>query len=341
MTKTVLVTGATGYIAKHLVLQLLNAGYNVVGSARSLSRETEMHDALRPHLEDESALSRLRMVALDLSSDDGWDAAMEGVDVLMHTASPFPLSQPKDENDLIRPAVDGALRAVKAAKAAGITRVIMTSSTVSVMTGDLPPGKATFNEEDWSDLSHPAATPYAKSKTMAERAVWDWQASDAPEMQITMINPSFVQGAPLDENYGTSIAVVERLLKGQDPMVPDIAFVTVDVRDIAKMHILAMETDASINNRYIGAERLMSFQDIARELKSAYPDRKIPTRVAPNLVIRLLSLFDPAIRSILPSLGRRDLASNEKARSDLGMDFHDVRQSIREAGTFLVERNLV
>lgn len=341
MPKTVLVTGATGYIAKHLVLQLLNAGYNVVGSARSLSREAEMHDALRPHLEDENALARLRMVALDLSRDEGWDAAMQGVDVLMHTASPFPLSQPKDENDLIRPAVDGALRAVKAAKAAGVTRVVMTSSTVAVMTGELPAGKAAFNEEDWSDLSDPAATPYAKSKTLAERAVWDWQASDAPDMQITMINPSFVQGPPLDENFGTSIAVIERLLKGQDPMVPDIAFVTVDVRDIAKMHILAMEKEASINNRYIGAERLLSFQDMALELKDAYPDRKIATRVAPNFMMRLLSFFDPSIKTILPSLGRRDLATNEKARSELGMTFRDARASVREAGAFLVERNLV
>jgi nucleoside-diphosphate-sugar epimerase len=338
---TVLVTGATGYIAKHLVLQLLNAGYAVVGSTRSLARAAELQEAVAPHLDDPTALERLRVVALDLTGDEGWDAAMQGVDVLMHTASPFPMTQPKNEDDVIRPAVDGALRAVKAARAAGITRVIMTSSAVAIFTGDLPAGKSVYDETDWSDPDSHAATPYAKSKTLAERAVWDWQASEAPEMQITMINPVFVQGAPLDSHFGTSIQVIERLLKGKDPMQPRLGMPCVDVRDIALMHIRAMERDDSIGKRFVGAGQFLWFTDMARLLKKAYPMRRIATRTAPDILIRFMAMFDPAIRGILPDLGRRIDVSNARARDILGIEFRETDAAVRAAGDYLVDNNLV
>ncbi|MBE1285915.1 MAG: NAD-dependent epimerase/dehydratase family protein [Rhodobacteraceae bacterium] len=338
---TVLVTGATGYIGKHLVLQLLNAGYAVVGSVRDTNREAELRDAVAPGLTDPGFLDNLRVVPLDLTSDEGWDAAMTGVDVLMHTASPFPLKQPKDENDLIRPAVDGALRAVRAAKQAGITRVIMTSSTVAVMNADLPPGKDIYDEQDWTDLNHPSSTAYVKSKTLAEQAVWDWQNTDGPEMQITMINPSFVQGPPLDRHYGSSVNVIERLVTSKDPMLAAFGMPCVDVRDIALMHIRAMERPESIGKRFIGVDRTLWYQDMAQILKSAFPERKIVTRVAPNFVVRFLALFDATVRSILPILGHCPRVSNTQARDILGIQFRDVRASIREAGEFLVENKLV
>lgn len=339
--RSVLVTGATGYIAKHLVLQLLNAGHSVVGSARSLSREGELRDAMAAHLEDASALDRLSVVALDLNSDDGWDAAMQGIDVVMHTASPFPLGQPKNEDDLIRPAVDGALRAAKAANRAGIGRIIMTSSSAAVLSTDLPPGKTVHDEEDWTDLTHPGATAYVKSKTMAERAVWDWQASHAPDMDITMINPVFVLGPPLDRNFGSSVDVIERMLKGKDPMVPDIGFPCVDVRDIALMHIRAMERPESIGQRIIGSEDTYPMADMGKLLKQDHPDRRVATRVAPNLLMRGLALFDPTIRSIVPLLGKREMISSQKAKDVLGMEFRNAGQSIRETGAYLVENRLV
>ncbi|MFT4961353.1 MAG: dihydroflavonol-4-reductase [Paracoccaceae bacterium] len=341
MTQTVLVTGATGYIAKHLVLQLLNGGYTVVGSARSTTREQELRAALTPHLTDPAALDRLRVVALDLNSDDGWNAAMLGIDVLMHTASPFPMTMPENEQDIIRPAVEGAMRAVKAAKAAGVTRVIMTSSTVAITNSELPEGRDSLNESDWSDLTGPGATAYLKSKTMAERAVWDWQTADAPDMQITMINPSFVLGAPLDSNFGTSIDVIDRLMRGKDPMLPDIGFPCVDVRDIALMHIRAMETPDSIGKRFIGVDRYLTFVDIAGLLKADHPTRKIPSRVAPNFLIRLMAIFDKAIRSIIPMLGKHENVSGARAQSLLGMEFRDVRQAIRDSGAYLVDNRLL
>lgn len=341
MPQTVLVTGATGYIAKHIVLQLLEAGYTVKGSARSTSREAELRSALETHISDPSALERLSVVALDLSKDDGWDTAMEGVDVLMHTASPFPLTQPKDENETIRPAVDGAMRAVKAARKAGINRVIMTSSTVAIMNTDLPAGRTTYTEEDWSDLTGPMASPYNKSKTMAEKAVWDWQKAEAPDMQITMINPTFVQGAPLDKNFGTSVEVVERLVKGSDPMLPNIGFPVVDVRDIALMHLRALERPESIGKRFIGVDRFMWFAEMAKLLKSDHPNRKIPTRVAPNFFIRFLSLFDASIKTILPQLGQKQDVSGAQARNILGIEFRDTAKSIRDTGAFLIDNKLV
>ncbi len=341
MSKTVLVTGATGYIAKHLVLQLLEAGYTVKGSARTTARETELRDALSPHLSDPAALDRLSVVALDLTSDAGWAEAMAGVDVLMHTASPFPMTQPTNEDDVIRPAVDGALRAVQAARAAGVTRVIMTSSVAAVSSKDLAPGQTELTEEDWTDPNHPTAVPYVKSKMLAEKAVWDWHASEAPEMQITMINPGLVLGAPLDDRFGTSIQIIERVLSGKDPMLPRVGFTCVDVGDIATMHIRAMERPDSIGQRFLGVDRFLWFQDVAQILKAQHPDRKIPAGTAPNLLIRFLSLFDPSIRTILPSLGRKDVLSNTSARITLGMEFRNVEESIRETGEYLIARNLV
>ncbi len=341
MPQTVLVTGATGYIAKHIVAGLLNRGYHVVGSARSASSHAQIRDAVTPVLDDTSDLdTRLRTVALDLGSDEGWTAAMQGVDVLMHTASPFPLEQPKDPQEVIRPAVDGALRALRAAHAAGIKRVIFTSSTVAVATGDLKPGKTAFDEEDWSDVNHSEATPYAQSKTLAEQAAWDFVKSDAPEMELTVINPGFVLGAPLDGNYGTSIKVIERILAAKDPMLPKFGFSSVDVRDIAEMHIRALDTPESIGERIIGVNRFMWFSEMAKAIAEEYPERKISTREAPNFIVRILALFDPAIRTIVPSLGKEHRASNAKAQSMLGIEFRDMRTATKETARYLVDNNL-
>ena len=242
---TVLLTGASGFIAKHISVHLLNAGFNVRASLRSLDRADEVHDAVSAHVDDRASIGEsLSFVELDLSKDEGWAEAMIGVDVLMHTASPFPLEQPDDEHQLIRPAVDGALRAIKAAHEAGIERVIMTSSSVAIANTTKPAG-ATFDERDWSDVNG-EATPYAKSKTLAERAVWDYVRDEAPNLQVTMINPGFVLGPALDSKYGTSLQVIERILEAKDPALPNFGFSTVHVDDIAKMHVKAINTPGSI-----------------------------------------------------------------------------------------------
>ena len=340
--KTVLVTGASGFIAKHICLKLLDAGYDVRGSLRSLARSREVVDAVAPHLTYDGDLDRrLTFVALDLGNDAGWDEAMEGVDVLMHTASPFPLEQPKNQDEIIRPAVDGTLRALKAAHKAGIGRVVLTSSVVAVAGGPLDPGRTQYDESDWTDPNDPAATPYVKSKTLAERAAWDFVRDSAPEMALTVINPGFVLGPPLDEHFGTSMRVVQRVLRSQDPALPNFGFATVDVRDIAAMHVQALSTPDSVDKRLIGVSRFYWFVDMAKTLAAAYPDRKITTRRAPNWLVRILALFDKPIRTILPNLDRRQDISNAQAKQVLGSDFIDVEDSIRASADFLVSNNLV
>lgn len=319
---TILVTGATGFIAKHIVATLLNAGYRVRGSVRSPERHDEIVAAVTPVLRDASNLSeRFETVPLDLLKDEGWDTAMAGVDGVMHTASPFPITQPRDESELVRPAVDGTLRALRAARAAGVGRVVVTSSTVAISNTSLPEGRTVYDERDWTDTEDPRTNPYAKSKTLAERAAWEFVAREAPEMSLRVVNPAMVFGPALDDKIGTSIKVVQRLLAGRDPMVPRIGFSVVDVRDVAQMHLRAFERDAAHGQRFIGAERFMWFQDIARVLKAAYPDRRIPTRQAPDFLVRAMALVDPSVRSALPLLGRREEFSNARAREVLGIDF--------------------
>ena len=342
MPKTVLLTGASGYIAKHIALQLLEAGYHVRGTVRDLSRASEVTAAVQPHLSNTSNLSeRLTFVTLDLTRDGGWREAMDGVDVLMHTASPFPLAQPKDEDEVIRPAVDGTLRALRAARSAGVQRVILTSSTVAISGSALPAGDTSFDETNWTDPTDPDVNAYGRSKTLAEKAAWTFVAEEDPDMMLTTINPGFVLGAPLDKHFGTSIDVIHRLLKGKDPMVPDIGFGTVDVQDVAELHVAAIEKPETAGQRIMAVDNFYSFAEIARAVKAAYPAKKVPTRIAPHFLIKLFGLFDPAIKSIVPSLGRVDKYDNSRAMATLGHGMRQAPKAAASSATFLVENDLI
>ena len=341
--KKILLTGASGYIGKHIALQLLNQGYEVRASVRNLLKSSEVINAVTPHLLNKNNLdARLTFVELDLEKDSGWDSALEGIDVLMHTASPFPIASPKDENDLIRPAVDGTLRALKAAKAAGVTRVILTSSTAAVYGCELPAGKTHFDETMWTDVNHPIGRgAYTKSKTMAERAAWEFIEKQAPEIALTTINPVLVLGAPLDKNFGSSISVVERILKGKDPMLPNLLFSLVDVRDVAQMHVDAIKNDATRGERLLAASETYSFVGIAKYLKSVYPNSKVKTGQAPDLLIKFLSLLDGEIKAILPQLGRAMNISSAKATKLLGITFIPVQVTLRESADYLIKNGYV
>lgn len=339
--KTVLLTGVTGFIAKRVALEFLEAGYAVRGSLRSPDRAEEVRAALRPRLADAAALDRLSFVTLDLLRDEGWAEALAGVDALIHTASPFPLSEPKDPDALIRPAREGALRALRAAQAAGVHRVVLTSSVVAVIYPASPHADRPLTEADWTDPDSPMVGAYAKSKTLAERAAWDFVA-EHPEMQLSTINPGLVAGEPLDSHYGSSLEVVERVLRGRDPMLPNIAFPVVDVADVAAMHLRAAERDAAIGERFIAAEAgTVPMPQIGAWLAEAYPDRRIPTRTAPNWLLKVMGLFDPAVRQLRGQLGYQPRVSSSKAAEILGIDFTPARQALLKSAQWLTAANKV
>lgn len=343
MKKTVLLTGASGYIGKHITLELLNQGFQVRASVRNLNRSQEVRDAVAPYLSpgiDQAKL--LTFVELDLEKDSGWSQALAGVDVLMHTASPFPIASPKDESELIRPAVEGTLRALRAAHGAGVKRVILTSSIAAIYGFDLVSDNDEFHEGMWTDVDKPIGrVAYTKSKTLAEKAAWDLIKSETKELKLTTINPVLVVGAPLDNSYGSSISVVERVLAGKDPMLPDLRFGIVDVKDVAKMHVSAITADISVGERVIACSETLSFIDIAKILKTAYPKSKVKTGKAPTLLIKVLAKFDKDIQAVLPLLGKPMKISNAKAQSLFGVRFVPAAVSVLSTAEFLVKkRNL-
>lgn len=339
--KKILVTGGSGFIAKHIILQLLNEGFEVRASVRSMDRSAEIMDAMVLHAKNTADLDkRLTFCELDLTSDAGWDEALQNCQALMHTVSPFPLDQPEDEDEIIRPAVDGTLRALSAAQTAGVERIILMSSVVAIYNKRLAAGRSRYDETDWSDTHSPMATAYSKSKTQAEKAAWNY-VREHTELKLTTICPSLVLGPPLDGKIGSSLKVIARLMEGKDPMVPNLGMALVDVRDIAQMHVRALQRPESAGNRFIGSERFMWMRDIALVLKAEYPDRKIPLRVAPDWLMRLMGMFDKTIKGILPSLGHEVPLDNAASAEILGIEFIEARQAIRTSASSLIRENIV
>ncbi len=242
--------------------------------------------------------------------------------------------------NIIRPAVDGTLRALKAAKAAGVSRVILTSSTVAISNKRLAAGRSRYDESDWSDMNSPLASPYVKSKTLAEKAAWAF-AKAHPEIKLTTINPALVLGPALDDKISTSLKIVQRLVRGKDPMLPRLGFPVVDVRDVATMHVRALLRPESAGARFIAAERFIWMLDMARILKAEYPERRIPTRVAPDFFIKLLAVFDKALKSIVPALGLEQHLDNAAASEVLGMEFIEARQATKSSAACLVRFGLI
>lgn len=335
MAETVLLTGASGFIAKHIALKLLNAGYNVRGTVRRLDRAEEVRAAVAPHLT--GGAGELSFVQADLEAEAGWAAAVAGVVAVVHTASPFPIAQPKDPAVLIRPAVEGTERVLKAAAAAGVERVVLTSSTVAVI--NEAKSDTVQDEADWCDTSLPTTSAYAKSKTLAERAAWEVAKSRG--LKLTVINPGLVLGPPLDAHYGSSLGLVERILKGKDPMLPGLGFPSVDVRDVAEMHLRALQRPETAGRRYLATSGSMAMVDMGRTLKSAYPTRRIPTREAPAVLLRVLALFDPQIKSILPKIGHLERVSNARAVTEMGMEFIAPKAALLSAADWLVKHGRI
>ncbi len=311
---TVLVTGGSGFIGSHCILQLLAAGYRVRTTVRSLGREGEVRAMLK--LREADAGDRLAFIAADLENDAGWPEAVAGCDYVLHVASPFPSAAPKREDDLIVPARAGALRVLRAARDAGVKRVVLTSSFAAIGYGH-EPQTAPFDETDWTDAKGKGLAPYVKSKTLAERAAWDFIAAQGGALELSVVNPVLVFGPVLGPDYSTSILMLKRMMDGAVPRAPRLYFGVVDVRDVADLHLRAMTNAAAKGERFLAvAGNSMSVLDIATVLRQQMGEvaRKVPTRQLPDWLMRLAALFSPAARQMLPELGKLKNSANDKAR---------------------------
>jgi nucleoside-diphosphate-sugar epimerase len=315
---TVLVTGGSGFIGSHCILQLLSAGHEVRTTVRNLKREGDVRALLKTGGAEPG--DRLSFAAADLEKDAGWSQAVAGCDYVLHVASPFPSNVPDDENELIVPAREGALRVLRASRDAGVKRVVLTSSFAAIGYGQKP-REAPFNETNWTDPNGDDVRPYVKSKTLAERAAWDFIAKEGGKLELSVVNPVGVFGPVLGPDYSTSILIVQRLMDGALPGCPKLYFGVVDVRDVADLHLRAMTHPAAKGERFLAvAGDFMSMQDIAKVLKARMGTaaKRVPTRQLPNFLVRLASLRDPAVKQIVPELGKRKNATNEKAKRVLG-----------------------
>jgi nucleoside-diphosphate-sugar epimerase len=310
---TVLVTGGSGFIGSHCVLQLLAADHQVRTTVRNLKREADVRALLQQGGAQPG--NRLSVMAADLENDAGWPEAVAGCEYVLHVASPFPANVPKDENELIVPAREGALRVLRAARNAAVKRVVLTSSFAAIGYGH-EPQKAPFNETDWTDPNGRDTTAYVKSKTLAERAAWDFIAKEGGGLELSVVNPVGVFGPVLGPDYSTSILIVQRLMDGAIPGCPQLLFGVVDVRDVADLHIRAMTNPAAKGERFLAvAGDFMSVRDIAQVLKDRMGTtaKRVPTRQLPNWLVRVAALADPAIKQIIPELGIVKNATGEKA----------------------------
>lgn len=340
MSTRVLVTGITGFVAQHIVIQLLAKGYKVRGTMRSLKRAEEVRSVLARF---DPRADEIEFVEADLSSDKGWADAAKDCTYVQHIASPFPAVHPKDEMELIRPARDGALRVLKAAKAAGVKRVVMTSSMASIAYGHGDKRAEISDETMWSDPSGPDNTPYTKSKTIAERAAWDYVNGEGKPLELAVINPTGILGPALSADVSTSLEIPIRLLNGKTPGLPRIGFSFVDVRDVAECHVKAMELPEAAGERFLATHEFLWFAEAAEILRRKFPayDSKIPKRKIPDFALKLMAMFQPVYRQTVTELGRTRKASNAKASRVLGVKFRTAEEALAASAQSLIELKVV
>ena len=339
MAGTVLVTGGTGYIAGELIDQLLQKGWSVRTTVRSKRKSEARLRGRWPGAGD-----RLYVFEADLENDAGWALANEGCTHVAHVASPFPVGVPKDENELIVPAREGTLRALRFARDAGVQHFVQTSSSAAIAYG-YPPTKTTFDENDWTRLDAPGVQPYVKSKTIAERTARSWVAAEAPDMAFCSINPVAVLGPVVNDDLSASIEFVRRFLTGEIPAIPRVGFTIVDVRDVARLHVLALEAAAGTirDERFACAADFMWMEDMARVLRDHMGEdaRKVPTRKMPTPILKLMALFSREIRQISGEVGKRKVVSGQHAKEKLGWTTLPAEQTVLDTGRSLIAQGIV
>jgi dihydroflavonol-4-reductase len=336
----VLVTGVSGFIARQVTLDLLNAGYGVRGTVRELSRADDVRETLGRTGAD---LSALEFVEANLDSDAGWEDAVRGVQFVQHIASPFPLVQPRDREALVPAARAGTLRLLEAARAGGAERVVLTSSVAAMEYRPGRPREFTIHEDAWTDPDWGPISPYIVSKTRAERAAWDWAEEQDWRDRLTVVNPGFVLGPTLDDRIGTSLDVIKLFLEGAYPATPNVSFTVADVRDVSAVHVRAMERPEAGGRRLIAAGETLTLPEMGEILREAFPEfsRKIPKRVLPDLIVRALALFDRSLRSVTPNLGHVVRSDSGYVTDLTGVSFRPSAEAVREAARSMIEHGVV
>lgn len=336
MAGQVFVSGGSGYIAGFLIRQLIAEGWTVHTSIRNLGREAEVRGWLGVDN------SKLQFFAADLLGDDGWAEAVAGCSHVAHVASPLPSNAPKDDDELIVPAREGALRALRFAYAAGIKRFVMTSSVAAIAYGH---GKTRqhFTEADWTNINSPDAYAYVKSKTIAERAARDWVAANAPDMEYVTVNPSLVLGPLLAPDFSTSLEAIKKLLEGSIPGLPNFGFSVVDVRDVADLHVRCLTAPDMAGERFVAAGPFLWMKDVAAILKDGLGEqaRKVPRRKLPDFLVRISALFDPVIAQVVGELGNVRDTSAQHAMDVLGWKTRDPKESIVDTARDMIRLGVV
>lgn len=336
----IVVTGATGFIAKYVIAAFLKRGHTVRGTLRRMDRADEVRSALARLGCDQPKLS---LVVADLESDTGWDEAFAGSAIVIHTASPFPIAQPNDPQEVIRPARDGTLRVLKAAAKANVKRVVLTSSTVAIFYGSGLPADHLYSENDFTDETRSDLTPYIKSKTIAEKAAWQFikVTPNAPELAV--INPAFVQGPAIDADLSTSHELYRLMARGVYPAAPRIRFPVVDVRDVADAHVEAALRPQAAGRRYLVGEGELRLFELGQILARELPDlrSKVPKFELPDVVVRMLAIFDKRLRTILPELGTQKDYQNTRVRTDLGLNLRSADEAVTAAIRSLRDLRLI
>jgi dihydroflavonol-4-reductase len=338
-SRPVLVTGGSGYIAGFCIRQLAAEGHEVRTTVRSLAREAEVRGWLGVPKE------KLSFVAADLNATDGWAAAVDGVGGILHVASPIPPTLPKSDDELVRPARDGALRVLKAAKEAGVKRIVMTSSTAAVTYGHARPLAGPFDETHWTDPTHADTSPYIRSKTIAERAAWDYVRGDGAGLELVAVNPGAVLGPVMGRDFSASIEIVKKLMEGSLPGMPRLGFPIVDVRDIADLHVRALKAPGPgvVGERFLGAGRFFWMSDVADILRARLGERaaKVPKGKVPDWLVRILANFDPVTKSVVFELGKERAVTSAKAERVLGWRMRPAEETIVETAESLIAAKVV
>lgn len=343
--KTLAITGISGFIASHIAIQALEKGYHLIGTVRSTAKAGRARSLLAKHVGDEKA-SGVEFREASLDSADGWVDALRGADAVLHVASPFPSGIPKDENELIRPARNGVKVVFEAALELGIERIVQTSSVAAIMYGhEGKPGHGpdgAFNESDWTVIDGPGLGAYVKSKTLAERDVWSL-VDKYPSLKVTTVCPSLVQGPQLSDTLGTSGEIIAKVMRGEFPGFPKLGLDYVDVRDVATLHLSALEHDTTIGERLIASADTLWLREMGEVILEEFPGLKgkIKPRELPDFFVKLFALFDRETKLIVHVLGNYFVVSNAKACKLVGWEPRSGREAVRAAARSLVELGVV